>query len=99
MTNFSRFTPKNILRAILLAIFPWIPPVLFEKTDFYFHLRHKPDWYYNISEYRLFFYLVWFAFWGIVVRFILRPRWAVFKLALNSFMFRFGVCVAFLLYD
>ena len=86
MTNFSRFTPKNILRAILLAIFPWIPPVLFEKTDFYFHLTHNPDWYYNLSGNRLLVDLASFAVWGIVVAYLLRPRWAVVQVALNALL-------------
>src|SRR5437016_8413250 len=86
MTDFSRSTPKNILRAVLLAIFPWIPPVLFEKTDFYFHLTHDPDWYYNLSGYRLFVDLASFAVWGIVVAYLLRPRWAVVQIALNALL-------------
>src|SRR5207244_13227962 len=86
MTDFSRFTRKNILRAVLLAIFPWIPPVLFEKTDFYFHLTHDPDWYYNLSGYRLFVDLASFAVWGIVVAYLLRPRWAVVQIALNALL-------------
>src|SRR5437016_13937547 len=84
MTDFSRSTPKNILRAVLLAIFPWIPPVLFEKTDFYFHLTHNPDWYYNLSRYRLFVDLASFAVWGIGVAYLLRPRWAVVQVGLNA---------------
>src|SRR3989475_328099 len=71
MTDFSRSTPKNILRAVLLAIFPWIPPVLFEKTDFYFHLTHNPDWYYNLSGYRLFVDLASFAVCGIVLTMVM----------------------------
>jgi len=86
MTDFSRSTPKNILRAVLLAIFPWIPPVLFEKTDFYFHLTHNPDWYYNLSGYRLFVDLASFAVWGIVVAYLLRPQWAVVQIALNALL-------------
>src|SRR5438309_11148937 len=86
MTDFSWFTPKNILRAALLAIFPWIPPVLFEKTDFYFHLTHDPDWYYNLSGYRLFVDLASFAVWGIVVAYLLRSRWAVVQIVLFSLL-------------
>src|SRR5947209_13874464 len=86
MTEFTRCTPKNILRAVLLAIFPWIPPVLFEKTDFYFHLTHNPDWYYNLSGYRLFVDLASFAVWGIVVAYLLRPQWAVVQIALNALL-------------
>jgi len=86
MTGFSRFTPKNILRAFLLAIFPWIPPVLFEKTDFYFHLTHNPDWYYNLSGNRLLVDLASFAVWGIVAAYLLRPRWAVLQIALSALL-------------
>jgi len=86
MTDFSRFTPKNILRAVLLAIFPWIPPVLFEKTDFYFHLTHNPDWYYNLSGNRLLVDLASFAVWGIVAAYLLRPRWAVLQIALSALL-------------
>ena len=63
MKNFSKFTPKNLLLAISLTIFPWLPPVLFEKTDFYFHLAHQPDWYYNLSGNRLLVDLASFAVW------------------------------------
>ena len=86
MTDFSRFTPKNILRAVLLAIFPWIPPVLFEKTDFYFHLTHNPDWYYNLSGDRLLVDLVSFAVWGIVAAYLFRPRWALIQIGLNALL-------------
>lgn len=86
MTDLFRFTPKNILRAIPIAIFPWLPPYLFEKTDFYFHLTHQPDWYYNLSGYRLFVDIASFAVWGIVVAYLLRPRWAIVQIALNAFL-------------
>ena len=86
MTDFSRFTRKNILRAVLLAIFPWIPPVLFEKTDFYFHLTHNPDWYYNLSGNRLLVDLASFAVWGIVAAYLLRPRWAFLQIALSALL-------------
>src|SRR5947209_19931086 len=86
MTDFSRSTPKNILRAVLLAIFPWIPAVLFEQTAFYFHLTHNPDWYYNLSGYRLFVDLASFAVWGLVVASLLRPRWPAVRIAPNALL-------------
>src|SRR5205814_8234534 len=86
MKSFLRLTSKNILRIILLAIFPWLPPYLFEKTDFYFHLTHNPDWYYNLSGNRLLVDLASFAVWGIVVAYLLRPRWAVVQVALNALL-------------
>jgi hypothetical protein len=86
MTSFFNLTSKNILRVILLAIFPWLPPYLFEKTDFYFHLTHNPDWYYSLSGGRLFVDLASFAVWGIVVAYLLRPRWAVVQIALNALL-------------
>src|SRR5207244_4160522 len=90
MTDFSRSTPKNILRAVLLAIFPWIPPVLFEKTDFYFHLTHNPDWYYNLSGYRLFVDLASFAVWGIVVAYLLRLRCVVVQIVIHGILSAHG---------
>jgi hypothetical protein len=86
MTSFFQITSKNILRVILLAIFPWLPPYLFEKTDFYFHLTHNPDWYYNLSGNRLFVDLASFAVWGIAVAYLLRPRWGVVQIALNALL-------------
>src|SRR5438128_4142322 len=86
MKSFLRLTSKNILRIILLAIFPWLPPYLFEKTDFYFHLTHNPDWYYNLSGYRLFVDLASFAVWGIVAAYLLRPRWAILHIALSALL-------------
>ncbi len=84
--NFFPITPKNILRVILLVIFPWLPPYLFEKTDFYFHLTHQVDWYYNLSGNRLLVDMASFAVWGIVVAFLLRPRWAIVQIALNALL-------------
>ncbi len=86
MKNSFQFTPKNISRAILIAIFPWLPPVLFEKIDFYFHLTHQPDWYYNLSGNRLLVDLAAFAVWGIVVAYLLRPRWAIVQIGLNALL-------------
>ncbi len=84
MPSFFQFTPKKILRIILLAIFPWLPPYLFEKTDFYFHLTHQPDWYYQLSGERLLVDLGCFALGGIIAAYLLRPRWAILQISLNA---------------
>ena len=84
MKSFLRLTSKNILRIILLAIFPWLPPYLFEKTDFYFHLTHQPDWYYQLSGERLLVDLGCFAIGGIIAAYLLRPRWAILQISLNA---------------
>jgi hypothetical protein len=86
MTDFFRFTPKNMLRAILIAIFPWLPPYLFEKTDFYFHLTRQPDWYYQFSGDRLLVDLASFAVWGIMAAYLLRPRWAFVQIAISALL-------------
>jgi hypothetical protein len=86
MTNFFQFTLRNILLAISFAIFPWLPPVLFEKTDFYFHLAHQPDWYYNLSGNRLLVDLASFAVWGVVAAYLLRPRWAIIQIGLSALL-------------
>jgi hypothetical protein len=86
MTDFFKFTPRNILLAILSAIFPWLPPVLFEKVDFYFHLAHQPDSYYALSGDRLLVDLASFAIWGIVAAYLLRPRWGIIQIALNALL-------------
>ena len=86
MKNFFRFTPKNILLVILSAIFPWLPPVLFEKIDFYFHLAHQPDSYYALSGDRLLVDLASFAVWGVVAAYLLRPRWAIIQIGLNALL-------------
>src|SRR6266566_9558742 len=84
MPSFFQFTPKKILRIILLAIFPWLPSYLFEKTDFYFHLTHQPDWYYQLSGERLLVDLGCFALGGIIAAYLLRPRWAILQISLNA---------------
>src|SRR6266480_4097310 len=86
MTDFFGLTLRKIIRSIVLLVFPWLPPYLFEKTDFYFHLMHNPDWYYNLSGIRLLVDLASFAVWGIVVAYLLRPRWAVVQIALNALL-------------
>src|SRR6266699_552185 len=86
MTDFFGLMLRKIIRGIVLLVFPWLPPYLFEKTDFYFHLTHNPDWYYNLSGNRLLVDLASFAVWGIVVTYLLRPRWAVVQVALNALL-------------
>ena len=77
-------TRKNTLVVVLSAIFPWLPPVLFEKIDFMFHLNHQIDWYYNLSGNRLPVDMASFAAWGIVAAYFLRPRWAILQIALSA---------------
>ena len=77
-------TRRNTLVVLLSAIFPWLPPVLFEKIDFMFHLDHQIDWYYNLSGNRLPVDIASFAAWGIVAAYLLRPRWAILQIALNA---------------
>ncbi len=84
MTISSLFTRKNILRLVLSAIFPWLPPVLFEKIDFSFHLNHQPALYYDLTGYRLPVDMASFALGGIIAAYLWRPRWATLQIALNA---------------
>ena len=86
MKNFLKSSPKNILLVTLSAIFSWLPPVLFEKIDFYFHLAHQPDSYYALSGDRLLVDLASFAVWGVAVAYLMRPRWALIQIALNALL-------------
>jgi hypothetical protein len=81
-----RLTPGNILRVILSCLLPWLPPVLFEKIDFMFHLNHQIDWYYNLSGNRFPVDIGSFALWGVLAAYLLRPRWALIQIGLNAIL-------------
>ena len=75
---------RNILRGALLAIFPWAPAYLFERADFWFGQTNNGYWYYQFSQTRLEAYVVSFALGGILVAYLLRPRWAVVQVFLSA---------------
>src|SRR6266700_5535074 len=76
---------KNIVRLVLLAIFPWFPAYLFQRIDFYFGtIPGGGYWYYQLSGLRLEADIVSFALGGILVAYLLRPRWAVIQVFLNA---------------
>jgi hypothetical protein len=77
-------TPRNILRGVLLALFPWAPAYLFERTDFWFGQHNNVFWYYQFSGTRLEADVVSFALGGILVAYLLRPRWAVVQVFLSA---------------
>jgi len=79
-----RLTPRNILRGILLAFFPWGPAYLFERADFWFGQTGNGYWYYQFSGTRLEADVVSFALGGILIAYLLRPRWAVVQVFLSA---------------
>ncbi len=76
--------PRAILRAVLLAIFPWAPAYLFDRTDFWFGQHNNAFWYYQFSGTRLEADIVSFALGGVLVAYLLRPRWAVLQVFLSA---------------
>ncbi len=79
-------TPRNILRGALLAFFPWAPAYLFERANFWFGQTNNGYWYYQFSQTRLEAYVVSFALGGILVAYLLRPRWAVIQVFLSALL-------------
>jgi len=77
-------TLRNILRGALLAIFPWAPAYLFERANFWFGQTNNGYWYYRFSTTRLEADVVSFALGGILVAYLLRPRWAVVQVFLSA---------------
>jgi hypothetical protein len=77
-------TLRNILRGALLAFFPWAPAYLFERVDFWFGQNNNGYWYYLFSSTRLEADVVSFALGGILVAYLLRPRWAVIQVLLSA---------------
>jgi len=75
---------RSILRRALLAIFPWAPAYLFERADFWFGQTNNGYWYYQFSTTRLEADVVSFALGGILVAYLLRPRWAVVQVFLSA---------------
>lgn len=86
MPCFFELTIRNILRGIPLFVLPWLLPFLFEKIDFSFHLNHQPDLYYSLTGWRLPVDAASFALGGILVAYLLRPRWAVIQIGLNAIL-------------
>ncbi len=84
MSRFPRLTAENIPRIILAAIFPWLPAYLFERTDFWFGVTLNGTWYYNLSGTRLEADVVSFALGGVLLAYLLRPRWALFQVFLST---------------
>ena len=84
MTVLSSLTPKTVLRTALVAIFPWLPAYLFERTDFWFGITGNGTWYYNLSGLRLEADVVSFALGGVLLAYLLRPRWALLQVLLST---------------
>jgi len=77
-------TPRNILRVALLAFFPWAPAYLFERANFWFGQNNNVFWYYQFSGLRLEADVVSFALGGMLVAYLLRPRWAVIQVFVSA---------------
>jgi len=83
MSLFPRLTAKGVLRTILIAIFPWLPAYLFERVDFWFGVTLNGTWYGKLSGIRLEADVVSFALGGVLLAYLLRPRWAVLQVSLS----------------
>jgi hypothetical protein len=64
--------------------FPWAPAYLFERTNFWFGQTNNGFWYYQFSGIRLEADVISFALGGILVAYLLRPRWAVVHVFLSA---------------
>ena len=84
MPSSPRILVKLALRAILVAILPWLPAYLFERVDFWFGITGNGRWYYNLSGYRLEADIVSFALGGLLLAYLVRPRWALLQVFLSS---------------
>ncbi len=86
MIRSAQVAPRDILRWVLLAVFPWFPAYLFERIDFYFGVSGNGYWYSQFSGTRLEADIVSFALGGILVAYLLRPRWALVQVFLSSLL-------------
>ncbi len=77
MPNLPRLTPKNTLKGVVALSLPWLPAYLFERIDFWFGVTRNGTWYYNLSGLRMLVDVASFALGGILLAYLLRPRWAV----------------------
>ena len=77
-------TRRDIIRGALLAFFPWAPAYLFERANFWFGQTNNGYWYYQFSQTRLEADVVSFALGGILVAYLLRPRWAVIQAFISA---------------
>ncbi len=84
MTHLPPKPQERVLRWVLLAILPWAPAYLFERIDFYFGVSLNGYWYYQLSGLRLFVDVASFALGGILIAYLLRPRWALVQVFLNA---------------
>lgn len=75
---------RDIFRLILLSLFPWAPAYLFERADFWFGQHNNGFWYYQFSGTRFEADIVSFALGGVLVAYLLRPRWAVIQVFLSA---------------
>ena len=80
-------TRRNVVKGILLFVFPWFPAYLFERIDFYFGVSVSGALYYDLSGPRLEADVVSFALGGILIAYLLRPRWAVIQVFLSAALF------------
>src|SRR5436309_15330810 len=84
MSALSSISPKLVLRTSLAAFFPWLSAYLFERVDFWFGITGNGRWYYNLSGYRLEADIVSFALGGLLLAYLVRPRWALLQVFLSS---------------
>src|SRR5207253_11443727 len=74
----------SILRGALLSILPLAPAYLFDGADFWFGQTNNGYWYYRLSTTRLEADVVSFALGGMLVAYLLRPRWAIIQVFLSA---------------
>ena len=86
MPDFHGLSKRNLQYGVLLAIFPWLPAYLFERIDFYLGVSVSGYWYYQLTGWRLPADVVSFGLGGILVAYLLRPRWALIQIFLNALL-------------
>ncbi len=98
MVNLRQLSLRNVLRGILIVFLPWAPAFLFERIDFSFLVNRNWYWYYQLSGNRLLADIASFALTGILMAYLLRPRWAILQTFLGTFFFwilLYQACQAF----
>lgn len=98
MANLRQLSIANVIQVILIVVLPWGPAFLFERIDFSFLVNRNWYWYYQLSGNRLLADIASFALTGILIAYLLRPRWALVQTFLGTLFFwilLYQACQAF----
>ena len=83
MFRFPKLASKSVARALVAVLLPWLPAYLFESVTFWLGVGGGP-WYGILTGYRLPVDVASFALGGILLAYLVRPRWAILQVALAS---------------